>query len=387
MKLSIQREVLLKPLQLAASIAERRPSLPILANVMLHASPDSLTIIGSDSEIELVGKIPLEERAHSGSITVPARKFLDICKSLPDYSVLELELVQPTTAHKTAPMEETALMQQLQIRCGRSKFLLATLPAEDFPITQESTPTGQLSIPQGLLSDLLKQTYFAMAQQDVRHYLNGALFELTPNQLTVVAADGHRLALSRIAMESEHQAQLIVPRKAVLELLKLLDHTSQVMAELVLSDNQMRVITPDYVLTTKIIDSKFPDYNRVIPVNGDKIIELDRDVFKQTLARTSILAHEKHRGIRLGLQSDNLRISTHNPEQEQAEEELEISYGGEELEIGFNVSYLIDVLNTIPSGKVELTLIDGNSSALLKGQDSAQQSGIESLYVVMPLRL
>lgn len=377
MKLIIQRETLLKPLQLVASIADRRPSLPVLANVLLRVASDSLTIVGSDGEIELMGKIPLEEDASPGEITVPARKLLDICRSLPDHASVELALVDVAQAR----MGHGAT-QQLQIKCGRSKFLLATLPAQEFPITPEVEPTGQLSINQSLLSELLKQTYFAMAQQDVRHYLNGALLELTPNQLAIVAADGHRLAISRFSLQSEHQAQLIIPRKAILELLKLLDN-SDAPVELILSASQLRVITQEYVLTTKIIDSKFPDYQRVIPRNGDKKIVIDRDILKHTLARTSILAHEKHRGIRLGLQSGRLHISTHNPNQEQAEEELEVTYSGSPVDIGFNVSYLIDVLNTIPPGGVTLTLSDGNSSMLMQGVNI----NTDALYVVMPLRL
>ena len=385
MKLSISRESLLKPLQLAASIAERRPSLPVLANVLLKVTSEQLVIVGSDSELELTGKIKLVEPAVEGTITVPARKLLDICRSLPEHANIELEVINSNQQQKATPLASSKQMQQLQVRSGRSKFLLATLPAEEFPITPEAASSGQFSIEQKTLSDLLKLTHFAMAQQDVRHYLNGILLELTQNQLNVVAADGHRLAKSMIeGISSSATAQLIIPRKAVLELLKLLDE-NDAKVELILSMNQLRVITEEYVLTTKIIDSKFPDYQRVIPVDqpAENIAMVERDALKDALLRTAILAHEKHKGVRLCFVADRLHISANNPDQEEAEDEIEISYKGPKCEIGFNVSYLIDVLNVVPPGKVTMTLTGENGSALLEGVNV----GTQALYVVMPLRL
>lgn len=385
MKLIVARELLLKPLQLAASIAERRPSLPVLANVLLRVRGERLIISGSDSEIELTGMINLIEPASEGAITVPARKFLDICRSLPENANIEIEILKPIESGRTTPLAASNTMQQLQIRCGRSKFLLATLPAAEFPITPEVSPTGQFSIEQKILADLLKQTYFAMAQQDVRHYLNGVLFELNQQQLNIVAADGHRLAKSSISdLNSTSVAQLIVPRKAVLELLKLLNDTETIV-ELILSTNQLKVITEDYVLTTKIIDSKFPDYHRVIPQSqpAENQVIIERDVLKDALLRTAILAHEKHRGVRLQFDQNRLHIRANNPEQEEAEDEIEVNYKGPTCEIGFNVSYLIDVLNVVPPGKVTMTLTGENGSVLLEGVNVNTQA----LYVVMPLRL
>ena len=385
MKLIIAREALLKPLQLAASIAERRPSLPILANVLLTVKADQLIITGSDSELELTGIIQLTEPAEAGAITVPARKFLDICRNLPDNANIEIEVLQPAISQRSAPLATSSTLQQIQIRCGRSKFLLATLPAAEFPLTPEVVPNGQFALSQKMLGELLRQSSFAMAQQDVRHYLNGVLFELNQQQLNIVAADGHRLAKSTIQdVHSTSQAQLIVPRKAVLELLKLLND-SESRVELVLSANQLKVMTEEYVLTTKIIDSKFPDYQRVIPQDqpAENRALIERDILKDALLRTSILAHEKHRGVRLHFTQDRLQIKANNPEQEEAEDEVEITYAGPAWEIGFNVSYLIDVLNVVPPGKVTVTLTGESGSVLLEGVNVST----EALYVVMPLRL
>jgi DNA polymerase-3 subunit beta len=375
MKLSIQRETLLKPLQFAASIADRRPTLPVLGNVLLEVTEDQLMIVGSDGEIELKGVLALVEPAEVGAITVPARKFLDICRSLPDNSMVEIELMQPQQESRKSGL-------QLQIRSGRSKFLLATLPAVEFPITPEVTATGEVEIQQNILGDLIKQTHFAMAQQDVRHYLNGVLLELAPSQVNMVATDGHRLAISSVALNVDHHAQVIIPRKAVLELLKLLSD-SDVPVKLVLSATQLRMVSAEYVLTTKIIDSKFPDYQRVIPRNSDKEIVLDRDVLKQALMRAGILANEKNRGVRLGLRPNSLHVTAHNPEQEEAQEELEIAYSGKALEIGFNVGYLIDVLNTVAPGKVTLSLSNDSTSALLEGVNV----NTSAVYVIMPMRI
>lgn len=375
MKLTIQRETLLKPLQFAASIADRRPALPVLGNVLLEVNGNQLNIIGSDGEIELRGIITLKEEAESGAITVPARKFLDICRSLPDNGSVELQLV-------AAQVESRKSNAQLQIRCGRSRFLLATLPANEFPITPEAPVTGEVEIMQRLLSELIQQTHFAMAQQDVRHYLNGILLELAPKQINVVATDGHRLAISSCTLENHHHAQVIIPRKAVLELSKMLTDTDTPV-KLILSAAQLRMVSEEIVLTTKIIESKFPDYQRVIPRNADKEIMLDRDEFKQVLLRASILANEKNRGVRLGLRENSLLVTAHNPEHEEAQEEVEITYGGKAMEIGFNVGYLIDVLNTVPPGKVTLKLSNEASSALLEGVNVNTVSS----YVIMPMRI
>lgn len=375
MKLSIQRETLLKPLQFAASIADRRPALAVLGNVLLEVSENQLMIVGSDGEIELKGVLALSDSAEVGAITVPARKFLDICRSLPDNSFIDLELVQPQ-------VESRKSVFQLQICCGRSRFLLATLPAVEFPLMSEAEATGEVMIAQNILGDLIKQTHFAMAQQDVRHYLNGVLLELTPSQVNMVATDGHRLAVSSVALNVDQNAQVIIPRKAVLELLKLLGD-AEANVKLVLSATQLRMISDEYVLTTKIIDSKFPDYQRVIPRNSDKEITVDRDVLKQALMRAAILANEKNRGVRIGLRQNSLHVTAHNPEQEEAQEELEIIYSGKPLEIGFNVSYLIDVLNTVAPGKVMLSVSDENSSALLEGVNVLTSA----VYVIMPMRI
>jgi DNA polymerase-3 subunit beta len=299
--------------------------------------------------------------------TIPARKLLDICKALPDSSDIKF----------------TVDDSRVSLTSARSRFTLASLPAKDFPGLDEITTLQSFSIPQNQLKSLFDKTSFAMAQQDVRYYLNGILMEISPGKIKLVATDGHRLALSEISLETgvNEDKQIIIPRKAVLELSRLLESGDNP-ANCILSQNHLRVETSSLVFTTKLIDGKFPDYQRVIPVDGNKIMEVDRETLKQSMSRIAILSNEKYRGIRLTLSSGNLSIQANNPDQEEAEEELQVDYTESDMEIGFNVTYLIDVLNVLNSEKVQVKLKDSNSSAIIS--DSQDDS---SLYVVMPMRL
>jgi len=366
MKTTIKREDILAPLQQVIGAVERRQTLPILGNVLFKSTGGDLSLTATDLEIEMVARV-LSDNSTEFQTTIPARKLLDICKALPDGAVIDFSIED----------------NRVSLTSARSRFSLATLPATEFPGLDEIETLQMFSIPQNVLKALFDKTSFAMAQQDVRYYLNGILMEISPNTIKLVATDGHRLALSESSLDTgvDEDKQIIIPRKAVLELSRLLD-TSDSPVKCLLSQNHLRVETEALVFTTKLIDGKFPDYQRVIPVDGNKTMEVDRETLRSSLGRIAILSNEKYRGIRLTLAEGNLSIQANNPDQEEAEEELQVDYEESHVEIGFNVTYLIDVLNVLDSKKVQIKLKDSNSSAIIS--DSEDDS---SLYVVMPMRL
>ncbi|PJE79689.1 DNA polymerase III subunit beta [invertebrate metagenome] len=367
MKFTINREALLKRLQLVAGVVERRQTLPVLSNILVVVDENRLSLTGTDMEVELVGHAVLDDVSESGEITVPARKLMDICKSLPENTLIEFSLDD----------------QRVRLKAGRSRFTLSTLPASDFPNTEEESDSLTFTINQASLRRLIDQTGFAMAQQDVRYYLNGMLLDVQQNQLRCVATDGHRLSMctveADICQDSSHQ--VIVPRKGILEMARLLTEGDD-SVRISLGANHIRATTGDFIFTSKLVDGKFPDYSRVLPRGGDKVLVGDRQQLRQAFQRASILSNEKYRGVRLILSDGLLKIVANNPEQEEAEEELPLSYEGESMEIGFNVSYLLDVLSVLSGDSVKVTLSDPNSSALLE-----EVEGGDSLNVVMPMRL
>jgi DNA polymerase-3 subunit beta len=366
MKTTINRENLLNPLQQIIGAVERRQTLPILGNVLIKSIDGDLTLTATDLEIEMVSSVDTLS-AEDFQTTLPARKLLDICKALPDNSNIEFNIEE----------------NRVTLNSARSRFSLATLPAKDFPGLDDIDAQQSFDIPQTLLKTLLESTSFAMAQQDVRYYLNGILMEITPELIKLVATDGHRLALSehRVEVSVGEAKQIIVPRKAVLELSRLLESNGD-MAKIILSKNHIRVETGHLLFTSKLIDGKFPDYNRVIPVDGNKTLKINRESLKRAMNRIAILSNEKYRGIRLTLSAGNLSIQANNPDQEEAEEELSVDYNESEIEIGFNVTYLIDVLNVLESEDVYIKLKDSNSSCIISDSENSS-----SLYVVMPMRL
>lgn len=366
MKFSIDRDALLKPLQLVSGAVERRHNLPILANLLVEVSAHSLRLTGTDLEVELVGEVQLEGEVLEGRTTVPAKKFLDIVKSLPDQVELKIE------------QQENRLL----LRSGRSRFTLATLPAEEYPNVEAFEAEIEFTLKQGTMKSLIDATQFSMANQDVRYYLNGLLLETEGNVLRAIATDGHRLALSHRMIEASlPEKQVIVPRKGVLELMRSFEG-DDLDVTIAIGDNAIRATTATAVFTSKLVDGRFPDYRRVLPKGGDKIVIASRQQLKQALLRASILSNEKFRGVRVQLENNLIKITANNPEQEEAEEILDVEYENTPLEIGFNVSYLLDVLNNLPSDDVRITLIDGNSSALI--DNHIEQ---DSMYVVMPMRL
>lgn len=367
MKFTINREALLKPLLLVAGVVERRQTLPVLSNVLLVVDGETLSLTGTDLEVELVGRVHLDKPAESGEITVPARKLMDICKSLPEDCEITFQLDD----------------QRVILRSGRSRFTLSTLPAHEFPSVEEESASFHFSIVQSRLRRLIDRTGFAMAQQDVRYYLNGMLLEVRDHYLRSVATDGHRLAMCTVEADISQQErhQVIVPRKGILELARLLTDAEEIV-NITLGSNHIRATTGDFIFTSKLVDGKFPDYERVLPRNGDKMVIGDRQSLRQALGRASILSNEKYRGIRLILDHNTVKIMANNPEQEEAEEEVTVNYEGAQLEIGFNVSYLLDVLSVIGGDAVKITLSDPNSSALVEETDNS-----DAVYVVMPMRL
>ncbi|MEJ2444267.1 MAG: DNA polymerase III subunit beta [Exilibacterium sp.] len=367
MKFSVPREALLKPLQLVSGVVERRQTLPVLSNVLMVLEGDQLSLTGTDLEVEIVGRIQLSQASEGGEVTIPAKKFVDICRSLPDGVSIDF-------------FEEN---QRVVVKSGRSRFTLSTLPANDFPNVEQGDSDLQFTCEQKVIKRLIDRTAFAMAQQDVRYYLNGMLWEVNKNQLRVVATDGHRLAMCTRNIEAvtEETVQAILPRKGVIELSRLLSDTED-RIEITLGNNHIRATTEEFTFTSKLVDGKFPDYQRVLPRGGNKVVFGNRSELGQAFSRTAILSNEKYRGVRLLLEDGLLTIVANNPEQEEAEEQVVVDYAGDKLEIGFNVSYLQDVANVLSSENIKMTLSDSNSSALLE-----EPEGGDSVYVVMPMRL
>ena len=365
MKLSATREVLLKPLQAVIGVVERRQTMPILSNVLLVAKNGELAVTATDLEVELVAQANVDVQA-GGEITVSGRKLLDICRALPEGSEIAVSVSG----------------EKLHVRSGRAKFALATLPAAEFPSVEDIKASQTISVSQEVLGRLIEKTHFSMAQQDVRYYLNGMLLETGGKHIRSVATDGHRLALCQAELGDTDlvEQQVIVPRKGVLELQRLLSGEGSV--DIVLGANHVRIQLQGIRFTSKLIDGRFPEYERVIPRDSSNEVRADKDVFRGGLQRTAILSNEKYRGIRLIIRDSALVLQAHNPEQEEAEEELEVAYAGEDIEIGFNVNYLLDAIGAVDGEDVALSVVDSNSSCLIRAPEKE-----DCKFVVMPMRL
>ncbi|MCM5682588.1 DNA polymerase III subunit beta [Schlegelella sp. S2-27] len=365
--LKAPQEKVLGALQAVSGIVERRHTLPILANVLIRKTGGQVEFTTSDLEIQVRTMAELEGDAGNFNTSVGARKLIDILRSLPADQVVSL----------------TANQNKLTLQGGKSRFTLQTLPAEDFPLVQEAADFGPtFSVPQKTLKSLIGQVHFAMAVHDIRYYLNGILFVAEGKQLTLVATDGHRLALAQATLEVEMPRQeVILPRKTVLELQRLLkDEDTPI--EMRFAGNQAKFSFSGMEFVTKLVEGKFPDYNRVIPKNHKNSVTLGRAPLLASLQRAAILTSEKFKGVRLSVEPGTLRIASSNAEQEEAKEELEIDYGGDTIEIGFNVTYLVDALANMSQDMVKLELQDANSSALIT---IPEQAGFK--YVVMPMRI
>ncbi|WP_421133028.1 DNA polymerase III subunit beta [Alteromonas sp. A079] len=366
MKFTISRELFLQPLQLVSGAVERRHTLPILSNVLIKVSEGALWLTGTDLEVELISSVKLEGDFTEGEITVPAKKLFDIIRGIADGTDIHFSL----DGNKAL------------LRAGRGRYTLSTLSASDYPNLEDWEGEVEFELTCSDLKRLIDSTSFSMAQQDVRYYLNGMSLETEEHVIRTVATDGHRLALCRLNYETALPArQVIIPRKGVLEISRLISEDEKSL-KVQIGANHLRIFSNDFIFTSKLVDGRFPDYRRVLPQSCDKEIVASKAVLKDAFSRAAILSNEKFRGVRLNLASSELKITANNPEQEEAEEIVDVQYDGDDLEIGFNVAYLIDVLNSLGSDGVKVSLSDSNASALI--EDSEDDA---ALYVIMPMRL
>lgn len=367
MKFVISREQFLGPLQMVSGAVEKRHTLPILSNILIKVSDGTLWLTGTDLEVELISSVNLEGDVTEGETTVPARKLLDIVRGLKDGNSI------------TFSAEENKVV----LKSGRSRYTLSSLDANDYPNLEDWEGTVEFEISQSDLKRLIDRTHFSMAHQDVRYYLNGLSLETEDGLIRAVATDGHRLALCRLELPSLSlpTSQVIVPRKGVLEMLRLIGDDEH-LVKVQIGSNHIRVFSTNFIFTSKLVDGRFPDYRRVLPKESDKFVTADKSELKDALHRAAILSNEKFKGVRMCLRSGELEITANNPEQEEAVEIVDVEYDGAELEIGFNVAYMIDVLNNLESESVKISLFDSNSSALMEDANDDR-----ALYVVMPMRL
>lgn len=365
MKFIIKREQILKPLQQISSPLSGRLPLPILGNLLLQVVDNYLLLTGTDLEIEMVARITLTSSYDVGTTTVPAKKLFNICRSLPIGSEIMVTL------------EGECIL----ICSKRSRFSLATISAASFPILDNWVSNVEFRLPQATLKRLIESTQFSMAHQDVRYYLNGMLFETSGEEIRTVATDGHRLAVCSMSVGELLPSHLVImPRKGVIELLRMLDG-NETLLTLQIGSKNIRAIIGDYIFTSKLVDGRFPDYHRVLPKNPDKVLQASCNMLKHAFTRAAILANDKFHGVRLYLSTNQLKITTKNQDQEEAEEIVDVIYNGAEIEIGLNVSYVLDVLNAIKCKYITILLTDGVSSIQI--EDSIRSVS----YIIMPMRL
>jgi DNA polymerase-3 subunit beta len=371
MKFIIDRDALLGALQVVQGVVERRQTIPILSHVLLSLHDQELSITATDMEVELNSHLLVGETHEAGAITVPARKLIDICRT--------------SSVHN--PISFQSVAEQATIVSGRSRFVLSTLPAAEFPSSDTLQGVASLDLEEGLLKRLIELTYFAMAQQDVRYYLNGLLIEVTSDELRCVATDGHRLAFAKHGMETalarEENVQAIIPRKGVTELMRMLGSATEPVVVTV-GTNAVQAQFATAQFTSKLIDGRYPEYGNVIPDprHCERELVAERDGLRQALARAAIIANERHRAVRLVLETNTMRIVANNPEQEEIEEQLEAEYRGDPLEIGFNVTYLMDAIAAIPTRSIRMFFFSASNSCLI-----TPEGRNDCLYVVMPMRL
>ena len=370
MKFSISRERLLQPLQSISGAVEKRQTLPILSHIFVNVSDtNDLTIIGTDLEVEIKITLPLDQPSTPGTTTFPARKFFDLSKAISEESDINIQVSK----------------NRATVRSMKSRFTLSTLPSDEFPRVDKIKEVAQVDeLTQSLFKNLLQKTQFSMAMQDVRYYLNGLMLELEGNKICFVATDGHRLAYASRTLKQDYgdKKQVIIPRKAVHELFRLLSDSDEPV-QIKVGSNHIQVIFGDLTLTTKLIDGRYPDYDRVIPRDGDRTLVTNKGSFRSAISRVSILSNEKYRGIRMAMSESTVKIHANNPEQEEAEEELMVSYSGKSMEIGFNSAYMMDALSVVDDDEVTIYFIDEKSSSLIHTLKDKE----EYKFVIMPMRL
>ncbi|PQJ95936.1 DNA polymerase III subunit beta [Chromatium okenii] len=366
MEFTVSRETLLPALGKVIGVVERRQTMPILSNLHLVANDDRVMLTATDLEVEVKTSFPVELK-QSGEVTIPAKKLVDICRSLGEGTEIHFQMSD----------------ERCTVKAERSRFTLGLLPASEFPLMDTVQDGFQLSITESVFKRLLDKTAFAMAQQDVRYYLNGLLLEFRESTLTAVATDGHRLAKfqSSVDVGISELRQIIVPSKTISELRRQLNYSDDVIT-MSLGEKSIHIVMGNLTMTSKLVDGRYPEYERVIPHTLSRQASLKKDELKRALSRTAILSNEKYRGVRLTFDQGMLRLLAQNPSQEEAEEEIELDYQDDSISIGFNVSYLTDVLGVIDGKEVYIQFQDANSSSVWHGKDADDES-----YVVMPMRI
>jgi len=369
MKFTIKRDIFLPAVQSVIGAIERRQTLPILNNLLIQVFNNQIIITATDLEIELKNTINLDGEFDNFEFTLPARKIADICKNIEEGSFINFRVTEENTI----------------ITTNKSKFTLSNLPSADYPKIENLNFGNKLTIEENKLKTIIHNVSFAMAQQDVRYYLNGVLFELTNEKITAVTTDGHRLALSETNTSSaiSEVKQIILPRKSVIELQRILNDTSNII-NINIDNNHIQFKIGDIVLTSKLIDGKFPDYKRVIPLNNDKLVKISKGDLKQALIRSAIISNEKFKGAKFNFTKNLLTIETQNSERENSKEELIVDYTSDDLSIGFNISYILDVVNLTNNEYINLELKSPDTSCVIRLVDD---ENIESIYVVMPMRI
>jgi DNA polymerase-3 subunit beta len=383
MKFIVNRETILLPLQQIVSVIEKRQTMPILSNVLLVVEEDQLILTGTDLEIQIIAKITIQVDS-PGSITVPARKFLDICRLLPNGAELKFELQEDIVSDDVYSGSQSGTGAiKVKIASGRSRFSLNCLPADNYPEFAESELENHLFINAGKLKNAFDKTFFCMANQDVRYYLNGLLFHVSNSKLKLVASDGHRLSIYEDILDQPtgFEARIILPRKGVLEFNRLLDDPETEL-KIEFSSNNIRVFIKNLVFSAKLVDSKYPDFSKVFQQEFFNQIHIQRQVLKDALTRVAILSNEKFKGVTFDITTESLKISTHNPEHDEAEEELLIEYIGEPLSIAFNAQYLLDAVSNLDSELAVLTVANNASCCFI---DEPGDSGYK--FIVMSMRL
>ncbi|MCB2262046.1 MAG: DNA polymerase III subunit beta [Candidatus Thiosymbion ectosymbiont of Robbea hypermnestra] len=367
MKIRTSREALVSVLLKVGGVVERRQTLPILGNILVSAKEDLIQVIGTDLEIEVCAKFNSKVE-QPGETTLPARKFTDICRALSEGTEISLKVEN----------------DRASLVAGRSRFMLSTLPANDFPTMEKGEGMQSIHIERDTLKYVFEKTAFSMAHQDVRYYLNGLFLEVKPDGLVAVATDGHRLAKveEALSLDISEAIRIILPRKTVLEMNRLLGSDIDEKVRIEVSEKMFRATLGDTLVASKLIDGRYPDYDQVVPPAPEQIAYVDRDILKQALFRTSILSNEKYRGVRFNLDKGELKLQAQNPEKEEAEEELEINYSQEPAVIGFNVGYLMDILNVLEGNEVEIGFKDSDASVILRNKEKEKET-----FVVMPMRL
>jgi DNA polymerase-3 subunit beta len=361
------RDTLLRPLQVVSGIVERRHTLPILANILIRKDGERVSFLSTDIEVQITTHANVGSGSDIAATTVAARKLLDILRALPDGDDVALSLAN----------------KRMTVQSGKSRFALQTLAAEEFPtVAQAEQYSATVTLPQKTLKHLFNMVHFAMAQQDIRYYLNGLLLVVDGKNVIAVATDGHRLAFCQVEVDQEFPRQeVIIPRKTIIELQRLLEESDETV-QLDIASNQVRLTFADIELVSKLVEGKFPDYTRVVPKGYKNDFTIDRDRLLRSLQRAAIMTSDKFKGVRCVISPGSMKISSTNADQEEAVDELEIDYGGDSIDIGFNVSYLLDVLNNLKCDNVNIALGDANSSALITIPDNA-----DFKYVVMPMRI